>query len=204
MRVRLSRELNLTRLLHFCLGSKLRTLFFIVYLERKIRDAISLPSSTGFIMNETFIPLPRSRFPADVPLLPAIEYDFRGLNDFPTRHGIMSSGLDELNHRSAESSASFVQSWLFFGLLADLTGTLVDRDHVLHPGPRQPIPEFYTLVYPPTFQHNELGLRMTSSSEESNVESLYQKLCDTVRVGIDNVERIDRLVVAERHPMPHV
>ena len=153
-------------------------------------------------MKETFLPLPLSRFPADVPLLPAIDYDFRGLNDFPTRHGIMSSGLDELNDRPTEFSASFVQSWLFFGLLADLTGTLVDRDHVLHPGPNQHIPEFRTLVYLPTLQHKKLGLQMTSSSEESNPLSL--KLRDTVRVGIDNVGRIDRLVVAERHPMPFV
>ena len=155
-------------------------------------------------MKETFLPLPLSRFPADVPLLPTIEYDFRGLNDFPSRHGIMSSGLDELNYRPTESSASFVQSWLFFGLLADLTGTLVNRDHILHPGPPQHTPKFHTLVDPPTLQHNELGLLMTSSSEESNLKSLSKKLRVTVRVGVYNVGRIDRLVVAERHPMPLV
>ena len=153
-------------------------------------------------MKETFLPLPLSKFPADVPLLPTIDYDFCGLDDFPTRHGIMSSGLDELNYRPAESSASLVQSWLFFGLLADLTGTLVDRDRVLHPGPHQHTPEFHTLAYPPTLQHKELGLCMTSSTEESNLKSLSKKLRDTVRVGINNLGRIDRLVVAERHPMP--
>ena len=154
-------------------------------------------------MKETFLPLPLSRFPADVPLLPTIEYDFRGLNDFPTRHGIMSSGLDELNYRPAESSASFAQSWLFFGLLADLTGTLVDREKLLHPGPHQHTPGSHILGYP-TLQHDELGLRMISSSEESNLGSLSQKLHDTVQVGLDKVGRIDRLVVAERHPMPLV
>lgn len=153
-------------------------------------------------MKETFVPLPLSKFPADVPLLPTIEYDFRGLNDFPIRHGIMSRGLDELNDRPAESSAAFVQSWLFFGLLADLTGTPVDRDHVLHPGPHQDTAEFHTLLYPPNLQHNELGLRMTSSSEVSNLNALSKKLRDTVRIGIDNVGRIDRLAVAERSPMP--
>ena len=152
-------------------------------------------------MKETFLPLPLSKFPADVPLLPTIEYDFRGLNDFPARHGIISSGLDELNNRPAESSASFVQSWLLFSLLADLTGTLVDREKVLHPGPHQHTPRSH---HPPTLQHNELGLRMTSSSEESNLGSLSLKLHDTVQVGLDNVGRIDRLVVAERHPMPLV
>ena len=114
-------------------------------------------------MTETFLPLPLSRFPADVPLLPAIEYDFCGLNNFPTRHEIMSSGLDELNHRPAESSASFAQSWLFVGLLADLIGTLVDREKALHPGPHQHTPRSQILGYPPTLHHNELGLLMTSS-----------------------------------------
>ena len=106
--------------------------------------------------------------------------------------------------KSAESAASFVQSWLFFALLAELTGTPVDRDHVLHPGPHQHSPEFHTLACPPTLQHNELGLRMTSSSDESNLKSLSKKLRDTVRIGINSVERIDCLVVAKRHPMPLV
>ena len=48
-------------------------------------------------MEETFLPLSLSKFPAEVPHLPTIEYDFRGLNDFPTRHGIMSRDLDELD-----------------------------------------------------------------------------------------------------------
>ena len=155
-------------------------------------------------MKETFLPIPLSKFPVDVPLLPTIEYDFAGLNDFPTRHGIMSSGLDELNYRPAEYSASFVQSWLFFGLLADLTGTLVDRDNVLHPAPHQRNHGTQWPVCPPTLQHNELGLRTTSSSEESNLKSLSRKLRSTVRVGIYNVGRIDRLLVAEKHPMPHI
>ena len=46
---------------------------------------------------------------------------------------------------------------------------------------------------------------MISSSKESNLKPLSQKLRDTVRVGIDNVGRVDRLVVVvERHPMPLV
>ena len=155
-------------------------------------------------MTETFLPLPLSRFPADVPLLPTIEYDFPDLNEFPTRHGTISSGLDELDNRPAESSASFVQSWLFFGLLADLTGTLVDRENVLHPGPHQHTSGSHILGYPPTLHHNELCLRMTFSSEESTLVSLCQKLHDTVQVGLDNVGRIDRLDVAERHPTPLV
>ena len=125
-----------------------------------------------------------SDFPAEGLLLPTIEYDFRGLNDFPTRHGITSSDLRELDHRSAEDSASLVQSWLYFGLLADLAGTLVDRHNCLHLSAYQ---------YPPIRQIFELGSRVASKSE---------KLRDVVRIGIDNVERIDRLEIAGAYPMP--
>ena len=125
-----------------------------------------------------------SGFPAEGLLLPTIEYDFRGLNDFPTRHGITSSDLRELDHRSAEDSASLVQSWLFFGLLADLAGTLVDRHNILHLSAYQ---------YPPIRRISERGIRRASKAE---------KLRDVVRIGIDNVERIDRLEIAGAYPMP--
>ena len=86
-----------------------------------------------------------------------------------------------------------------------MSGTFIDRDQLLHPGSHQHTLKIHTLVYAPRLQHNELGLRMTSSSEESNLKSLSQKLRDIVQVGIDNVGRSDRLVVvAERHPMPLV
>ena len=133
-----------------------------------------------------------SGFPAEVLLLPTIEYDFRGLNDFPTRHGITSSDLRELDHRSAEDSASLVQSWLFFGLLADLAGTLVDRHNILHLSAYQ---------YPPIRQISELDIRVASKSEKC---TLSRKLRDVVRIGIDSVERIDRLEIAGAYPMPLV
>ena len=131
-----------------------------------------------------------SDFPAEVLLLPTIEYDFRGLDDFPTRHGITSSDLRELDHRSAEDSASLVQSWLFFALLADLAATLVDRHN---------IPHLSAYQFPPIRQISELGIRMASKSERS---TLSRKLRDVVRIGIDNVERIDRLEIAGAYPMP--
>ena len=135
-------------------------------------------------MADSFSRRSLSDFPSVGLLLPTIEYDFRGLNDFPTRHGITSSHLRELDHRSAQESASFVQSWLFFGLLADLAGTLVDRHNILHLSAYQ---------YPPIRQISELGIRIASKSE---------KLRDVVRMGIDNIERIDRLEIAGAYPMP--
>ena len=135
-------------------------------------------------MADSFSRRSLSDFPSEGLLLPTIEYDFRGLNDFPTRHGITSRDLRELDHRSAEDSASLVQSWLFFGLLADLAGTLVDRHNILRLSAYQ---------YPPIRQIFESGIRVASKSE---------KLRDVVRIGIDNVERIDRLEIAGAYPMP--
>ena len=136
-------------------------------------------------MADSFSRRSLSDFPSEGLLLPTIEYDFRGFEDFPTRHGITLSDLRELDHRSAEDSASLVQSWLFFGLLADLAGTLVDRHNILHLSAYQ---------CPPIRQLSELGIRVASKSKK-------RKLRDVVRVGIDNVERIDRLEIARAYPM---
>ena len=129
-----------------------------------------------------------SRFPSEVPLLPSIDYDFHGLNDFPTRHNITSDKLQDLDNRPVEDSASLVQSWLFFGLLAELTGILVDRQSILHPDARQ----------------RKSKLRIASSSENSIPGILFQKILDIVEIGVDNVEHIDRLECAWKDPMPIV
>lgn len=129
-----------------------------------------------------------SRFPSEVPLLPGIDYDFRGLNDFPTRHDITSDELRDLDNRPVEDSASLVQSWLFFGLLAELTGMLVDRQSILHPDARQ----------------RKSKLRIASSSEGSKSRISSQKIRDIVQIGVDNVELIDRLDCAWEYPMPIV
>ena len=147
-------------------------------------------------MEEEFFPIRLSGFPAEVPLLPSVDYDFRGLDDFPTRHGIALGGLEELEHKPAEDSASLVQSWLFFGLLADLTGTLVDRQSVLHPDTDQ-TPSHRILAHPATSRHYELGLRVAS-------KRLSKRIFKIVQIGIDGVERIDRLHIAGENPMPLV
>ncbi len=149
-------------------------------------------------MEGAFLPTRLSAFPTEVPLLPSIEYDFRGLHDFPARHGFTSPELRDLDDRPAEESASFVQSWLFFGLLADLTGTLVDGQSVLHT------------------QHNA-GLRplvyLATHDPEPGILDLHilydrwtlsRRISHIIQVGIENVERIDRLNVAGKSPMPIV
>ena len=153
-------------------------------------------------MADNVFPLKLSKFPVDVPLLPSIEYDFRGLHDFPTRHGFTSNELRDLDHRPAEVSASFVQSWLFFGLLADLTGTVVDRQSVLHSSAhhfgcgRRPASHLHDPYHP------ELGIRTSANLKNSEKRKLSRKIRANVQIGVDNVQRIDQLNVANEHPMP--
>ena len=152
----------------------------------------------AFSMKDTFLPLRLSAFPAMVPLLANIEYDFRGLRSFPTRHGVTSADLSDLDHRSAKDSASFVQSWLFFGLLAELTGNVVDRQSVLHLSAPEHGSKLCTRVNLANPYRSELKLEFLSS------KTLYRRIRKIVRIGTRNVERIDRLEVAEKRPMPLV
>ena len=139
-----------------------------------------------------------SGFPAEVPLLPSIEYDFGGLDGFPTRCGFTSNDLRDLDRRSAKDSASFVQSWLFFGLLAELTGNVVDRQSVLHLSAPEHGSKLRTHVHLANPYRPELKLEFSSS------KTLSRRIRKLVQIGISNVERIDRLDVAEKHPMPLV
>ena len=157
-------------------------------------------------MEGTSFPVRLSAFPVEVPLLPSVEYDFCGLHDFPARHGFTSSELRDLDDRPVEESASFVQSWLFFGLLADLTGTLVDRQSILHPRVHQHNADLRPLVYLATHdpEPGVLDLRIASALEDPDWWTLSQRISHIVQFGIDNVERIDRLNVAGKDPMPFV
>ena len=77
------------------------------------------------------IPFPTHHLPSEVPILHNIEYDFSGFEDFPTRHGFVKDGTVHLEGKSAADCASLLQSWLFFGLLAEIGGELVNREAFL-------------------------------------------------------------------------
>ena len=151
-------------------------------------------------MGTTFFPLRLSAFPAKVPLLPNIEYDFAGLHDFPTRHGITSSDLQDLDRRPAVDSASLVQSWLFFGSLAELTGTPIDRQSIFQSSAHRPRSALRTPVHPGDSHIFEVGLHV----KRSKLKTLSRKLNHILQLGIDNVGRIDRLNIANESPMPLV
>ena len=153
-------------------------------------------------MNKRYLRFRLSRFPAEVPLLPSIEYDFGGLDDFPMRQGFTSKDLKDLDGCSANDAASFVQSWLFFGLLADLTGDFVDRQSILPLSTPQHELDLRTLWHLAKCRPPELRVRMAYGSDKSSSKTLARRISKIVRIGIQNVERIDRLDVAEKHPMP--
>ena len=69
--------------------------------------------------------------PFKVPLLAHIEYDGKGFESFPARNGFNFEEVD--NHHSAEKIASFIQAWLYFGLLTEFIQKPIDRSMFLHP-----------------------------------------------------------------------
>src|SRR3954447_21378283 len=61
---------------------------------------------------------------------PEYEYYGNGIEDFkafPQLHGFNYDESDDLNDRSAEENAAFLQSWLFFGLISEILQTKVDQ-----------------------------------------------------------------------------
>jgi hypothetical protein len=60
-------------------------------------------------------------------------YDFLGYEDFPARLGFMRDGCLDLQHRSTDDCISLLQSWLYFGLLAEFAGRPIDIWKIIHP-----------------------------------------------------------------------
>lgn len=84
-------------------------------------------------------PFPEGSHKLDVPYLsqayPHLEYDGKGWDDFPRRKGwsieAMLAGDIQQEHNK-EESAAFLQSWLFFGFLADWFAIPYNEDGQLH------------------------------------------------------------------------
>lgn len=76
-------------------------------------------------------PFPRPLYstyePIHVPFLAGFEYDFEGLEGFPERCGLAKDGELNLKDQPTERIASFTQSWLYFGLLAEFVGPTLDK-----------------------------------------------------------------------------
>ena len=132
------------------------------------------------------IPFPTHHLPFDVPVLPNIEYDFSGFEGFPTRHGFGRDGTVDFEGKSAEDCASLLQSWLFFGLLAEIGGELVNKE------------AFLTRQRPPKVSIRVAGY--WNSPKMFTPRSMESCL----RLAAVHSYKTDRLNVAGTHPMPLV
>uniref|UniRef100_A0A093VFP2 Vegetative incompatibility protein HET-E-1 n=2 Tax=Talaromyces marneffei PM1 TaxID=1077442 RepID=A0A093VFP2_TALMA len=89
----------------------------------------TLPVSLGeqfFTMNHVPKPLYAVDSSIDVPLLDVIPYDLLEFSSFPHRHGFAKDGTIDFEGHTEEDLAKLLQSWLYFGLLGELTRGLVD------------------------------------------------------------------------------
>ena len=66
--------------------------------------------------------------PMEVPLLQTMQYDFLGFEGFPKRQGFDLKESSAI-HRPAKQIAGLMQSWLFFGLLSELSGRPIAMDN---------------------------------------------------------------------------
>ncbi|KAF2175119.1 hypothetical protein K469DRAFT_756403 [Zopfia rhizophila CBS 207.26] len=67
----------------------------------------------------------------DLPLLEIIPYDFLGFSNFPSRHGFPSPAFI-IEEKSPEKLATLLQSWLYFGLLAEFFIGSITIEELLH------------------------------------------------------------------------
>jgi len=139
-------------------------------------------------MDYASIPWAAEDIAFDIPDLLYIEYDFRGLEDFPSRHGFMKDGILDLETKSAEECASFLQSWLHYGLLAELRGELFERHSI-----RAHFADA-----------RRLDIVLTAHWMSPYGEPSLKKLKKCIQLAIVNSQKIDSLHVAEKHPMPIV
>lgn len=74
---------------------------------------------------------PDSNIPhIEVPYITSLQYDFLGFKGFPARHGYTRDGAlnDQL---PVEELAALLQSWLYFGLVAEFTGRVVRQEDLV-------------------------------------------------------------------------
>ena len=84
------------------------------------------------------MPWPKGASPdlIEVPLVEYIPYDFLGYDNFPRRNGF---DIYDGHTRTIEPArlASIIQSWLYFGLLSEVTGETIPLEHFTKVSNRQ-------------------------------------------------------------------
>ncbi|KAH8805251.1 hypothetical protein F5884DRAFT_885368 [Xylogone sp. PMI_703] len=137
----------------------------------------------------------------DVPLVALIPYDFdtKDFSRFPERHGFLDKdGNLDLN-RSVTEVASLLQSWLYFGLLAEFAGRSIDvnsfrRD--IETGPLVDSAAIETLAQQRAASLNDL-------SYESQI-SRDRAFLNNAAFALDCIEAFDFHPVGRQEPIPTV
>ncbi|OCK90319.1 uncharacterized protein K441DRAFT_699244 [Cenococcum geophilum 1.58] len=121
------------------------------------------------------IPTPLDSLPGiDIPVTTIVPYDFQGFTTFPSRYGFgLEKPLGE--EQSADDTASLMQSWLYFGLLAEFFGEPVNVEEFTCRS-REPCTQSLLCLAP-------LNRLMKSHSPEKDRQPLLlQKACEKLRI----------------------
>ena len=121
------------------------------------------------------IPTPLDSLPGiDIPITTIVPYDFRGFTTFPSRYGFgLEKPLGE--EQSADDTASLIQSWLYFGLLAEFFGEPVNVEEFTCRS-REPCTQSLLCLAP-------LNRLMKSHSPEKDRQLLLlQEACEKLKV----------------------
>lgn len=147
-------------------------------------------------------PLYSTNTSIEVPLLNIIPYDLLGFSSFPHRHGFAKNGKLDLDDHSEDDLASLLQSWLYFGLLAELTGQPVDLSIFSRPHDQN---ETRILV-------DSRALETVLSKRHSFFESLSKdekkmatrNFFGCIKTALDCSEIFDSNVKCSREPIPTI
>ena len=83
------------------------------------------------------LPLPKNAIKLDieVPYISSIQYDGRGFDTFPARHGYTHGDRGFLQPQgSGIDLCAFYQTWLYFGLMQEVFGSAIDQERFVRIG----------------------------------------------------------------------
>ncbi|OCL05977.1 hypothetical protein AOQ84DRAFT_412145 [Glonium stellatum] len=125
------------------------------------------------------IPTPLDSLPSiEIPVSTIVPYDFQGFVTFPSRHGFGSERpLGE--EQSANETASLMQSWLYFGLLAEFFGEPMNVGEFACKS-REPCTQTLLCSAP-------LNRLMKSySPDKARQQLLLQEACEKLRIFVNS------------------
>lgn len=130
-------------------------------------------------------------------------YDFLGYEDFPARLGFMKDGCLDLQHRSTDDCISLLQSWLYFGLLAEFAGRPIDIWKVIHPSFRDKGVQVVRWGTQFEVLLHDQEHRMSSLTNQARTAASDHISC-CIRVAAVFSEHFDQMHCHESPPLPAI